>query len=149
MVIFVGLICVESIFFYQMKFSEDGNTEYKFIATKLTDEGYQAGYATFWRANILSELSNGRIEMWSWMSDADGTEIAKVNDIDDILEWLQPVSHKDHCPEGKVFLLFSSEEYNHCNWHDNLELQHIIYNSGSIIVFGYECYDDIMADLQD
>ena len=69
------------------------------VISYLDEQGYTKGIATFWNSNITTELTDGRIEMWT------------VEDFDDmqIQTWLQEKSH-DTLPEGRVFIILSAKE---------------------------------------
>lgn len=83
--------------------TSDKNAEKKVIAQELEEMGYTFGYATYWNANIVQELSNGRVE------------IANLHRADDgsfsLFKWssMQRYYEPDY-PQGKVFLLLTEEE---------------------------------------
>lgn len=64
------------------------------MAGWLEEQGYTRGYATFWQANVLTELTDGAIEVW------------QVEDIASLAmrPWLQKTSHAQP-PEGRAFVL--------------------------------------------
>lgn len=66
----------------------------------LEENGYDRGVATFWNSNVTTELSDGRIEMWTVRN------IEKMN----IYEWLQETSHSE-LPDGNIFVLINKKEY--------------------------------------
>lgn len=70
------------------------------LAQFLVNSGYTQGYASFWDGNILTELSDGRIEVWGL---AQNTE-------PEIRPWLQATRHTDSPPEGPVFFIISRWE---------------------------------------
>lgn len=63
-------------------------------AAWLEENGYTQGVADFWNSDIVTALTNGKIEMWT------------VDDIDTMTtaDWLQDKSH-DELPKGKVFVI--------------------------------------------
>ena len=67
----------------------------------LEDNNYKSGYATFWNSNIVTEMTNGDIEMWT-VEDLQSLEIFR---------WLQKKSHVVDVPEGDVFILTKADEY--------------------------------------
>lgn len=75
------------------------------VAAWLVDHGYTDGFATFWNSNIVTALSDGKIEMWTvvppWMP--------QWSDLT-LYPWLQEKDHLVHLPEGKIFLLLTSYE---------------------------------------
>ena len=64
------------------------------VADWLHEQGYTRGYATFWQANVITELTDGAIEMW------------QVEDLASLAmrPWLQKTSHASP-PEGRTFVL--------------------------------------------
>lgn len=88
--------------------------------------GYDKGVATFWKANLITELSNGDIEMWSLKS---------AND-NEIFKFLQRTDHAESFPDGRYFYIFSEGEIDYDafeNEHPELEM---IYSDGSYTIFG-------------
>lgn len=81
----------------------DKNAEKRVIARELEEMGYTFGYATYWNANIVQELSNGKVE------------VANLHRADDgsfsLFRWssMQRYYEPDY-PQGKVFLLLAEEE---------------------------------------
>lgn len=71
-----------------------GEPHLETICDWLVDNGYTQGYATFWFANVMTELSDGTLEMW------DVTDLSRM----DLHGWLQTKSHINP-PEGEVFLI--------------------------------------------
>ncbi len=69
----------------------------------LEANGYRKGAATFWNSNVVTELSDGAIEMWTVQS-------APLPELD-IYEWLQECSHRT-LPEGEFFLLIGRDDKN-------------------------------------
>lgn len=70
------------------------------VSTWLVDNGYENGYATFWNSNAVTQLTNGRVQMWT------------VTGLDslDVERWLQLTSHSSEAPEENAFILMSTEE---------------------------------------
>lgn len=71
-----------------------GEPHLETICDWLMDNGYTQGYATFWFANVMTELSDGELELW------DVTDLSRM----DLHGWLQNKAHIDP-PEGEVFLI--------------------------------------------
>ena len=88
--------------------------------------GYEQGVSTFWKSNLITELSNGEIEMWTILSSGDPV----------IQEWLQKKSHNDALPQGKYFYHISVTEYPSDAFaaeHPELEM---IYSDDKYVIFG-------------
>lgn len=74
------------------------------VAQWLEENGYTEGYASFWNSNIITELTNGTVEMWTVNGD-----FTTLNQY----EWLQETAHCDMTsgqPENGFFILVSSNE---------------------------------------
>lgn len=75
------------------------------IADTLEERGYRNGYASFWSANILTELSDGEIDVWCVDSfDATTTQHP------DVYKWLQVKSHDTERQSGKSFVIWNAED---------------------------------------
>lgn len=104
-------------------------TEMESIAQYLLEEDCTQGYATYWNANVLTEITDGEIEVFAvenWMS----------GNMD---EWLQRKDHLDRTPEGKVFAIFSAQ-----NWADGVpgcDEERLFYASDRLYVCLYESND--------
>ncbi|MGN0167131.1 MAG: hypothetical protein ACI4AB_03745, partial [Acetatifactor sp.] len=112
------------------------------IAETLVEQDYCEGYATFWNANVLTELSDGKIEVWTWLDIQDDIE-----DVDDIYPWLQKRSHAASHPEGKVFILLSVGEDDRFCFVDGLDKQDVIYQSEDYVAYGFASYEDMLSRL--
>ena len=108
----------------------------------LLDQGYTEGYAPFWDANIMTELTNGKIEVWGWnMTQV----ILDSPDPDNIYEWLQPVSHTTQHPQGKLFIFLNDEFYQLCKWKSLLS-GHLLFEN-DFHVYGFESYEEMKSVL--
>ena len=142
----ITLLTVASgMLFYYDRIDRDSNAELRSIAKNLTSMGFYNGYATFWNANILTELSNGKIDVWS--VSAKSEKLMEVTNIDETYKCLQLVSHDTEHPQGKVFLFFTRYESWNNNWKENLPDDNIIISSASYIVYGFEDYETLKSYL--
>lgn len=131
-----------------------GKTDHQEIAAYLLEHGYYKGYAAFWSGNVLTELSDGAIDVYTW-GDHLGEEAG--GDVDRTYKWLQLVKHDTQRPEGKVFLLFqnnairfnmdTSEAARKRLW--KLRDERIILKQGYYTIYGYENYGDMISDIYD
>ena len=133
--------------YYGGNWNKDPNEELKKISAYLSSQDYQNGYSSFWYANTVTELSNGRIEMWSITDDSNGQAFMRVTDIDQTYHWLQKVSHDTTHPSGKLFILFNAEEAENNTWKDHLKDERIIYRSSDFVIYGYDNYEQMTAEL--
>ena len=67
----------------------------------LAENGYSNGYATFWNSNVMTEASDGVLDVYVYYS-WEGTEL---------YPWLQRTTHLDTPPEGPVFVYISEDDY--------------------------------------
>ncbi len=142
---FVLLVACSGYLLCKEQYKVDNTVEFRNIVSTLENGGYTEGYATFWQANILTELSNGEIEVWDWQ-DSGGNQCITVNSIDETYKWLQLKSHDYTHPEGKVFLVFTQTEWENNPWIGKLSTKHVIYESNNYIVIGYNNYDKLKED---
>ena len=105
----------------------------------LVDNGYTQGYSTFWNGNAMTELTSGKLEVWTLQS----------LDRDDVPNWLQPKSHLTTDPEHP-FLLIDTEtdgpaenakliQYGDCTE---------VYNDGRYVIYDFADVDALHAAAQ-
>ena len=121
---------------YVRYWQKSPNIEKISITKLLIDKEYYNGYAAFWNGNVLTELSDGQIEVWVY------EDINGFSNGDNVEKWLQNKEHLEKFPEGKVFLLYSMEEFNNLNNKDILSKQIVLYQSESYIVYGFSSYNE-------
>ena len=136
--------------------SKDHNQSLRAIATTLMAGGYYQGYASLEQSNILTEFSNGAIEVWCWgnpslegddHSDDWADRYTTYNDLDQVQPWLQRVDHFYRKPTGKVFLLFTLEENEKLVIPQKLAAAggHVFYVDQYYIVYTYDSSDELRA----
>lgn len=94
----LGLSTLKCVYSFVDK---DKNLEEKKVAAYLEKEGYTFGYASYWNANILTELTNGAVE------------VANILDVEDMsyFRWSSPMKYyEEGYHTGKTFLLLTNEE---------------------------------------
>ncbi len=131
-------ILLSSALRYERYGSLDKTAELRSIAAHLTEKEVFAGYATFWNANVLTELSDGAVDVWAWEDD-----LSDQHEVDNVVLWLQRVEHQTAKPEGRVFLLFTNEEYAVCPLKEKLDQREVDYRSGNYVMFIFEDYEEI------
>lgn len=136
------LLAVTSAVNYRYFSRRDITYELRMALESVQAEGYDCGYATFWRANVLTELSGGEVEMYCLGGPYDGPEA-----FDTIYPWLQLKSHDTRRPAGKVFVLLSSYDgETSLPVFSHLSPSHVIYESPYLLAYGYESFDDLYDD---
>ena len=71
----------------------------------LKESDYTSGFAMRWSSDVVTEATNGRIEMWT-VSDVDHVDDTSSEEL-----WLQQVRHSYELPEGEFFVLVSARDY--------------------------------------
>jgi len=138
------LVTISSLCTYKSMNPVDLNTEKKLIADILNEDGYEEGYATFWNANVMTELSNGKISMRSWWPHDDKADVA---DLETLYPWLQETKNWDTVPKGKVFIFLSLDEARRYTIAQNLNRDAVIYQSDEYVIYGYKNYDQLCTDI--
>ena len=105
----------------------------------LVDNGYTQGYSTFWNGNAMTELTSGKLEVWTLQS----------LDRDDVPNWLQPKSHLTTDPEHP-FLLIDTETVGPA---ENAKLIQYgdcteVYNDGRYVIYDFADADAVHAAAQ-
>lgn len=85
---------------YIRKNFRQSDADYETTAQWLVDHGYTNGFATFWNANLLTEASDGVLEVYTYPS----------WNHSELYAWLQKKEHFEQLPEGKVFVFVEKIE---------------------------------------
>lgn len=145
----VILTFLSGIIVYWNIWQDRSANDHMTIAHFLQEEEVYNGYATFWNANILTDLSNGEIEVWSWANSYDGGKTL-MNTVDDISPWLQLKSHMTEVPEGRVFVLLEEGEYQELKWKEQLEqISPALNIQGAYRVWIFDNYEEMKRVLSD
>ena len=76
--------------YYHNYFKYPKESEFKSIANILLKNKTYNGYSGFWTANTLTELSDGKIDVWVWNDCLPKSEdLSGVHSIDQTYQWLQ------------------------------------------------------------
>lgn len=102
--------------------------------------GYTEGYATFWNANVMVELSNGAFDMRVWTPGQD------VTDPDNLYPWMQSAEHFESAPEGPVFVFLNKTEAEYDTPSRLLDQGTVEYEDEHYIALGYPSHDALLAD---
>lgn len=106
---------------------------------RFLDKNYSFGYATFWNANVLTFMTDGRLEFGNLEPDT-------INNIDYIPKtfhchlWLTPdrFYHDDYKSDVPVFFLVTQEEYERSPEHNIFKNGREVYSDDFYRVFDYE-----------
>jgi len=121
--------------------SNTTNNELIEIVKLLDSNNSNTGYASFWNANVLTELSNGKIEVWNY------DERKNQFDISSMYQWLQLKEHTYKHPENDIFVLLSTKQIEKFNLYylDNTKK---IYQSENYIVYLFKNYDELFSTIR-
>ncbi|WP_455500254.1 hypothetical protein [Gemmiger sp.] len=94
----------------------------------LTENGYTQGYATFWNGNAMTELTDGKLEVWT------------IQNLDSVYvpNWLQPKDHLTTDPEHPFLLIDTetddaAEDSKLVQYGDCTE----VYNDGRFVIYDF------------
>ncbi len=118
---------------YRDKDMHTYETELENIAQYLLEEDCVQGYATFWNANVLTEITDGEIEVFS-------VEDWKYGDFN---AWLQRKDHEGWEPVGRIFAICTPKELE--NGTPGFDEEHLLYASDTLCVVLYESHEEFLA----
>ena len=139
-----GTIAVGGLNYLRNWRAEDRNAEYWTISDALSAENYSKGFATFWNGNILTEISNGQVEVWNWHPTM--STLAAQENPGEVYRVLQRKSHDEAPPEGKMFVLLEKSEIDALPWARRLNSGAVLYDSEKYTVWGYADFASFVAD---
>ena len=134
--VLLALFALCSLNTYRQMFPADTNTELKNVVSYLEQEGFTEGYSSFWNGNIITELSDGKIEMRIVSTDL----ITERDDMQYVYKWLQNKSHTETVPDSRFFLILSAAEDENCGLD-----QSPIYRSDIYTIYAFDSYEDFSA----
>lgn len=113
----------------------DKNEARRPVAEYLQQNDYAFGYATYWNANIITELTDGAVE------------IANVGDGRDLeyFKWSSPMKYyQNGYHKGEVFLLLTLQEAAECADAETIKQGEIRYQDDAYIVYVYESAEKLL-----
>ena len=130
--ILLGCLSLAGLKTYASFVTNDKNQDRYEMADYLVEEGYTFGYASYWNSNIMTELSDGALEManlWSLESLGD-------------FQWSSKMSSYEP-KEGKVFLIADKGELDALKEHGMLK-QEIIFENDSFTVLHFDSQQEFL-----
>lgn len=128
-----GCLALAGVKTYYSFISNDKNADRYEMAEFLVSEGYTFGYASYWNSNIMTEVSDGALEManlWSLESLGD-------------FKWSSKMSSYEP-KNGKVFLIAETGELNALEEYGMLEQQKIIFENDSFYVLHFDSQEEFL-----
>jgi len=133
-ILLLGCLALAGTKTYYSFVTNDKNEARYEMATYLVDEGYTFGYASYWNGNIMTELSDGALEMANlWSIDSMGD-----------FKWSSKVSNYDE-KNGKVFLIVAKDELGALESYGMLQKQPVIYENEAFVVLHFDTQKDFLA----
>ena len=115
--------------------TSDKNENRRPVAAFLKEEGYSFGFATYNNANIITELTDGAVE------------IANIGDPEYLgyFRWSSPVRYyQEDYHQGEVFLLLTSQEAEQFTGTLAVQTGKCVYDDGYYVVLLYESREALM-----
>lgn len=114
----------------------DKNEGKRAVAAFLRENGYDFGFATYWNANIMTELTDGAVEIGN-IEDPERLEFFK---------WSSPMRYyEEGYHQGETFLLLTAEQTVEYAEAEALREGEIVYQDGDYTVFAYESVEELMS----
>ncbi len=118
----------------------DKNESRRPVAEFLQENDYHFGYATYWNANIITELTDGAVEL---ANVGDGRYL-------DYFKWSSPMKYYENgYHKGEVFLLLAAEEAGECADAETVRQGRVVYQDDAYVVYVYESADELLGLAQE
>lgn len=117
----------------------DKNQEKRAVCAFLAENDYKFGFASYWNANIITELTDGEVE------------IANISNPEELeyFKWSSPVKYyEEGYNKGEVFLLLTTEEETEYSNAKALKAGTKVYEDGNYAVFLYEDLKTLMSGVK-
>ena len=129
---------------YPGLYRKDLTTDLKEVTDALVEQGYRSGYASYWNGNIVTELSEGSIEMYNWDDHVDDNV-----DVEKLYIWMQPIAHAGTQAEGLQFILLDAEEEEECPLVAYLTAKNVAFRNDSYVAYGFEDHEAMLTALSE
>lgn len=117
----------------------DKNQEKRAVCAFLAENDYKFGFASYWNANIITELTDGEVE------------IANISNPEELeyFKWSSPVKYyEEDYYKNEVFLLLTAEEATEYCDAKALKAGTKVYEDGNYTVFLYEDLEKLMSSVK-
>ncbi len=128
----LGLSTMKCVYSFVDK---DKNAEEKKVAAFLTEQDYSFGYASYWNANIMTELTDGKVE------------VANIDKFEEMsfFRWSSPMKYyEEGVHQGKSFLLMTVEQFTQQEALPVVQTGTIVYEDETYVVLHYDSVEDIL-----
>ncbi len=107
MILFLAVVLGHNIYAYK-ECTPVRNDKFDEVVDVLLEEGVYQGYASYWNGNILTYLTDGKIDVWGYAELKYCTR--PLFSTDNVMTFLQKVEHTKTIPQGRKFLLLNKSE---------------------------------------
>ena len=119
--------------YYSFVTNDKNEARYE-MAEYLVEEGYEFGYASYWNSNIMTELSEGALEMANLWS---------METLEDF-KWSSKMSSYEP-KDGKVFLIAARDELVYLEEQGMLKEQEVIFENEAYVVLHFDSQAEFLA----
>lgn len=140
--IMFGLTAGSVYNYSQYIISYSSRTNLMAAASYLVDHGYKNGYATFWYSNVLQELSNGKLDTWTWQD----SQIPE--NVDQTYLWAEKASHETQHPDGKIFWIVADTEAN-STIVQAVGKDYVVFRIDGLSIYSFDSYNDMVHAVYD
>lgn len=133
LIVCIGMATGKTVLSY---LTVDKNADRREVAAALEKMDVSFGYATYWNANIITELTDGKVE------------VANIDDAEylEYFKWSSPMKYyENNYGEGKVFLLLSAEELAGVQKTPLVESGEIVFENGKYTVLIYNSKEALFS----
>ncbi len=135
--IFACLVTATGKTVFSLATNDKNETRYE-IVEKLIEEDYEFGYGSYWNANIMTELSDGELELGNLWN------IESMNEF----HWSSKASSYE-ARDGKVFLILSMDEMDQAEARGLLEDAEIIVENQDYLVLHFDSQEEFFEYKQE
>lgn len=115
----------------------DLTKEERQVTQALEEAGCTKGYSTFWHGDVLTELSDGKIEVWVWSDES----LWNGSKEPELFIWNQRASHSSSQPDGKCFVLLTREEAEYFAIGQKMQEQNLAFETERYLLYIYDSSD--------
>lgn len=132
----LGLTTAKCVYSFVDK---DKNADRRPVAAYLEEQGYTFGYASYWNGNIMTELTNGAVE------------IANIHEIDrmDMFTWSSPMRYyQEGYHDGKTFILLTAQEAAQYAQTPVIAAGEVVYDQQGYVVLHYDSVEELWREVE-
>lgn len=124
-----GALCLTTAKCVYSFADKDKNQDKRPVAAFLQEQGYTFGYASYWNGNIITELTDGAVE------------IANIREIEsmDLFTWSSPAAYyQEGYHDGETFILLTAQEAEQYARLPVFAAGEVVYDRQGYVVYRYD-----------